>query len=53
MKDDAIIKVVGVICLTALGITYFITIRQDGSVLLTLSSIIGGIVGYKIGRKRG
>ena len=53
MNDVTAMKIVGVICLTALGITYFITIRHDGTVLLTLSSIIGGIVGYKIGRKRG
>ena len=53
MKDTTVMKIVGVICLTALGITYFITIRQDGTVLLTLSSIIGGIVGYKIGKGSG
>jgi len=38
--------------ITALGITYFIFIRQDGTVLLSLSSILGGLAGYHVGRWR-
>jgi len=38
--------------ITALGITYFIFIRQDGSVLLSLSSILGGLAGYYVRRRR-
>ena len=41
-----------VICITVLGVVYFITIRQDSSVLLSLSSILGGIAGYEYGRRR-
>jgi len=52
MRDTTILKIVAVLCLTALGITYFVTIRQDGTVLLTLSSIIGGVVGYQLGRRK-
>ncbi len=52
MNDDAWVKCTAVICLTILGCTYFITIRHDGSVLLTLSSIIGGLIGYQIGKKK-
>jgi|GEM_PF-6589518 len=50
MRDVVFMKVVGAICVTVLGVTYFLTVRQDGTVLLTLSSIIGGIVGYQIGK---
>ena len=52
MKDTTIIKIITIICLTALGITYFVTIRQDGTVLLTLSSLIGGIAGYTLGVRK-
>ena len=52
MSKSVLAKITAIICLTALGITYFVTIRQDGTVLLTLSSIIGGIVGYQVGKKR-
>ena len=44
--------IVAMVCITALGITYFITIKQDSSVLLTLSSIIGALVGYEVGKRR-
>jgi len=44
--------VVAMLCITALGITYFVVIRQDSSVLLTLSSILGGLVGYGVGVRR-
>ena len=52
MNDSVWVKIVAIICLTILGCVYFVTIRQDGTVLLTFSSIIGGIVGYQIGKKR-
>lgn len=53
MRDDALMKITAIVCLTALGVTYFVTVRQDGTVLLTLSSIIGGIAGYHLGKHRG
>jgi hypothetical protein len=37
--------------ITALGITYFLVIRQDSTVLLSLSSVLGGLVGYLVGKK--
>lgn len=52
MQDETVVKVTAIIGLTALGISYFYLIRQDGTVLLTLSSIIGGIAGYVVGKKR-
>jgi len=42
---------VGVVCITALGIVYFIFVRQDGTVLATLSGAIGAIIGLILGKK--
>jgi len=52
MKYIILLKIVSVCCLTALGITYFIYVKQDSTVLLSLSSIIGAMAGYAIGRRR-
>ncbi len=52
MNDDAIVTTVVACSIAALGITYFIFVRSDGTVLLSLASILGGLVGYRIGRKR-
>lgn len=51
MNDMVLVKITAIICLTILGISYFYFIRQDGTILLTLSSIIGGVVGYAIRKK--
>jgi len=53
MEDSALVGAISVICITVLGVTYFIFIRQDGSVLLSLCSVIGGILGYIVGSRRG
>jgi hypothetical protein len=50
-SDRALIACIGIAGVTALGVTYFIFVRQDGSVLLSLASVIGGIVGYVTGKK--
>jgi len=52
MSDRTIAVVTGVLCITILGVTYFVTVRQDGTVLLSLSSVIGGLIGYLFGKKR-
>jgi len=51
MDDNVAVAIVAIIGLTMLGVSYFIFIRQDGTVLFTLSSIIGGIAGYRYGKK--
>jgi len=51
MDDSAAVAIVAIIGLTMLGISYFVFIRQDGTVLFALSSIIGGIAGYKYGKR--
>lgn len=48
MKDDKIVACVTVICLTALGVSYFAFVRQDGTVLVTLVGAITGVAGYKV-----
>lgn len=53
MDSTAWVKIVAIVCVTVLGVVYFVTVRQDGTVLATLSSVIGGIVGYTIGKKKG
>ncbi len=52
MHDDALVKISAITGLTILGVSYFYFVRQDGTVLFTLSSIIGGIAGYVIGKSR-
>lgn len=52
VRDDALVKISAIAGLTVLGVSYFYFVRQDGTVLLTLSSIIGGIVGHAIGKRR-
>jgi ABC-type cobalt transport system substrate-binding protein len=49
VSGKVIVTTVGITCITLLGIVYFIFVRQDGSVLATLCSAIGGIVGYYFG----
>jgi len=52
-SDNVVLGGISVVCITVLGVVYFIFVRQDGSVLATLCSTIGGILGYLIGSKRG
>jgi len=52
MKDSTIVTVVGIVSLTILGVVYFITVKQDSTVLTTLSSVIGGVIGYAFGKRR-
>ena len=49
VSGKVIVTTVGITCVTLLGIVYFIFVRQDGSILATLCSAIGGIVGYYFG----
>lgn len=48
MKDDKIVACVTVVCITALGVSYFAFVRQDGSVLITLVGAITAVAGYKV-----
>ncbi len=48
MKEDTLVKIVAIVCLSALEIVNMFTAKIDGNVLLTLGAIIGGIAGYSI-----
>jgi hypothetical protein len=52
VKDAAILTAMAIAGVVILGVTYFLTIRQDGTVLLSLSSILGGFVGYAVAKRR-
>jgi hypothetical protein len=52
VKDSAILTAMAIGGVVILGVTYFLTIRQDGTVLLSLSSILGGFVGYAVAKRR-
>jgi len=51
VSERALIAVTAIICITVLGAVYFVVVRQDSTVLTTLSGVIGGIVGYAAGKK--
>lgn len=46
MRDEVLLAIVAVICLTLLALTFFVVMRRDSTVLISVSSAIGGIVGY-------
>jgi len=52
LRDETLLGAVAMICLTVLGVAYFVVIKQDSTVLTTLSSAIGWILGYTIGKRR-
>ena len=52
MRDTTVLGGITVVCITVLGITYFIVIKQDSSVLFSLASVLGGILGYVVGKRR-
>ena len=49
MKDSTIVKLVAIISLTTIAITALLH-GIDSVLIGTVSSIIGGIAGYEIGR---
>ena len=48
MNEKAGIIIYGMTLLTALAISYWLITRQDGTVLTTISGVIGGAVGYLV-----
>jgi hypothetical protein len=48
MDGDAIVSVTAIICLTALEIANLLTLKIDSTILMAISSIIGGIGGYRV-----
>ncbi len=52
MKDESIIKLTAIICITALQIVNLLTARIDGNIMITIGVIIGGLAGYEYGKKK-
>jgi hypothetical protein len=50
MRDETIIKITAIIALTVIQIVNLLTYKIDGSVMLTIGAIIGGIAGYEFHR---
>ena len=46
-ENRTIVKVVAIICLTAIEITNILTVNVDGAILGGVCAIIGGIAGYE------
>jgi ABC-type cobalt transport system substrate-binding protein len=44
--------IVAILSIVAMAITYFIVIKQDGTVFATATTTIGTIVGYLLGKQR-
>lgn len=53
MKDETIVKIVAIGGLVVIEIVNLLTVRYDGALIGAISSIIGGIAGYEIGKRRG
>jgi len=45
-----VVVITGILGIVALGISYFAFVRQDGTVLTSLSSAIGVMIGYLFGK---
>jgi len=50
MEKNAVVSV-GIVCLTALGITALLN-GIDGTILTAISGTIGTVIGYMFGRSR-
>jgi hypothetical protein len=48
MDGDAAVSITAIICLTALEIANLLTLKIDSMLLMAISSIIGGIGGYRV-----
>lgn len=51
LKDRILLGALGVVCVTVLGVTYFLVTKQNGTILATCSGAIGTIIGLVLGRK--
>lgn len=52
MRDKVVLAIFSIVCLTILAISYWIILKQDSSVLVTISATIGAIAGYLLKKKR-
>ncbi len=52
MDDNAIVKIVAILALTAIEIANLLLFKIDGAILVTIASIIAGLAGYTVGYDR-
>jgi len=50
MRDETIIKITAILCLTVIEIVNLFTTKWDGHLLFAIGSIIGGIAGYELAK---
>jgi len=52
MKDETIVKLTAIICITILQIVNLLTAKIDSNIMLSIGAIIGGIAGYEFAKRR-
>jgi len=52
MRDETIIKLTAIICITILQIVNLLTAKINGNIMITIGAIIGGLAGYEYGKRR-
>ena len=53
IDERGIIIMLGMVLLTVLAISYWLIMKQDGTVLTAISGVIGGAIGYLVNRLGG
>jgi lipoprotein signal peptidase len=48
LDERGLIIMLGMVLLTVLAISYWLIMKQDGTVLTAISGIIGGAIGYLV-----
>ena len=52
MRDGTLVKIVAIVCITALEIANFLTMKIDSTVTGLVFTLIAGLAGYEIGKRR-
>jgi len=52
-SSSDLVKIVAIVSLTVLESVNLVTAKIDGAILILVSSIIGGLAGYEIGKLTG
>jgi len=48
LDEKGVIIILGMVLLTILAISYWLIIKQDGTVLTATAGVIGGAIGYLV-----
>jgi len=52
MNDATLVKLAAIGALTVLAVAYFIFAKQDGAIFGTVTTTIGVIVGFEVGKSK-